>query len=306
MPKTSAASDLGSSTQNWQSLYLDNDSTDGGAIYFDAGTTEYIKASADGTELDLGGFTYFDMNSVILKNSNRYYEAKSDSYTVTDSDGVYGIFVTTGASNRTVTLPTAANNNGRELLIKKVDSGSGTVIIDGEGAETIDGVATHTLVQQYDYMKIICNSTTWFVTDYGFATTNKHGSIQMATDVDDSRVSSSDGTAITTTQSTLDSYTIVEAGKYLCIGTICARNSPANSTNVRIFSYLEQNSTNLMTCSETISHFEAGAEYTTLTAHAVVDLSASDVVNLDVSASANSVSVVYSYSLSVIPVRKDS
>ena len=70
IPKTSAASDLGSSTLNWQALYLDNDSTDGGAIYFDAGTTEYLKSSADGTNLEIGGFTTTTFNGLMGIYSN--------------------------------------------------------------------------------------------------------------------------------------------------------------------------------------------------------------------------------------------
>jgi hypothetical protein len=62
LPKTSAASDLGSSAQNWQSLFLDNGATDGGAVYFNAGTTAFLKADAAGAVLDVGGFTSFDLN----------------------------------------------------------------------------------------------------------------------------------------------------------------------------------------------------------------------------------------------------
>jgi len=60
IPKTNAAYTLGNATLNFQSLYLDNDTTDGGAIYFDAGSSEYIRSSADGSTLEIGGFTAFD------------------------------------------------------------------------------------------------------------------------------------------------------------------------------------------------------------------------------------------------------
>jgi len=61
-PNADGTLDLGSTTNKWQNIYgeslrIDNTATDGGAIYFDAGTTEYIKASADGTNLEIGGFT---------------------------------------------------------------------------------------------------------------------------------------------------------------------------------------------------------------------------------------------------------
>lgn len=55
-PKTAASNTLGDATQTWQALYLDNTATDGGAIYFDGGSTEYLKSTADGVSLEVGGF----------------------------------------------------------------------------------------------------------------------------------------------------------------------------------------------------------------------------------------------------------
>lgn len=39
----------------------------------------------------------------------------------------------------TMTLPTAASSTGKVFYIKKIDSSANSVIIDGAGAETIDG-----------------------------------------------------------------------------------------------------------------------------------------------------------------------
>jgi len=88
--------------------------------------------------------------------------AKSADYTVTDTDGVEHILMTTSSTNRTITLPTAADNTYRTLTITKVDSGTGTVIIDGEGAETVNGAATLTLAAQYMAAVLVCNGTSWF------------------------------------------------------------------------------------------------------------------------------------------------
>lgn len=76
------------------------------------------------------------------------------NYTVLDGDGYTTILVTTGASDRTITLPTLADNSTRVLRIKKIDSGAGKVIVDGEGSETIDGALTRELVAQYEEMEI--------------------------------------------------------------------------------------------------------------------------------------------------------
>jgi hypothetical protein len=92
------------------------------------------------------------------------HSVSSANYTVTDTDGYDAIVVTTAASDRTITLPTAADNSGRRIAFKKIDSGAGRVIIDGEGAETIDDNTTYTLVSQYATVELYCDGSEWWVT----------------------------------------------------------------------------------------------------------------------------------------------
>jgi hypothetical protein len=89
------------------------------------------------------------------------------NYTITDDDGYCLIAVTTGASDRTVTLPTAADNNGRLLVVMKVDSGAGKVTIDGEGSETINGNTSVYLREQYETITLISETDEWFSLDEG-------------------------------------------------------------------------------------------------------------------------------------------
>ncbi len=91
----------------------------------------------------------------------RTFATKIADYTVTLSDDI--IFVTTGGSNRTMTLPTAASASGYSFTIMKIDSTSTTVIIDGNGAETICGAATLTLDQQWLSAEVFSNGTSWVV-----------------------------------------------------------------------------------------------------------------------------------------------
>lgn len=91
------------------------------------------------------------------------------SYTVLDNDG-YSTFtfnITTG-TDRTLTLPTAADNTGRVIDVVKIGSGTGAVIIDGEGAETVDGAAWIILDGQYESATIMCNGTAWYVINAHF------------------------------------------------------------------------------------------------------------------------------------------
>lgn len=88
-------------------------------------------------------------------------EVSSEDYTVRDDDGYGRILVTTGASDRTITLPTAADNEMRMLTIVKADSGAGKVIVDGESTETINGVFTWWLVSQYHSITIMNDGSIW-------------------------------------------------------------------------------------------------------------------------------------------------
>jgi hypothetical protein len=87
--------------------------------------------------------------------------AKSADYTVTDTDNIRTIFMTTGGTNRIVTLPTAADNAGRILTVKKVDNGVGYCGVDGEGAETVDGMSALYLYGVGDCVTVTCNGTSW-------------------------------------------------------------------------------------------------------------------------------------------------
>jgi hypothetical protein len=161
-PKTAASNTLGDATQTWQSLALDNTTTDGGAIYFDGGTTEFVKSTADGADLNIGGFTGFGLAGAAIKQFGLYSSAKSGDYTVTDTDEISVILMTTSTTARTVTLPTAADNTGRVLTIIKADSASGSLTIDVEGSETIDGDTTQILYGEFGKATIMCNGTEWF------------------------------------------------------------------------------------------------------------------------------------------------
>ena len=96
--------------------------------------------------------------------SARLKEINNADYTVTDTDGFDTIYAsTTLTADRTITLPTAADNAGRTLSIKKVDSSAFDVIVDGEGSETIDGVTTVSLYVAGDYVTVMCDGSNWVI-----------------------------------------------------------------------------------------------------------------------------------------------
>lgn len=83
--------------------------------------------------------------------------------TITDDDGIEVVEVTTGAADRTLVLPTAADNTTRKITFIKADAGVGRVIIDGEGGELINAGLTQVIAAQYNTLTVQCNGTGWFI-----------------------------------------------------------------------------------------------------------------------------------------------
>jgi len=89
----------------------------------------------------------------------------SADYTILDSDGYDAILVTTSTSDITITLPTAADNTGRVITIHKIDTGTGKVIVDGEGSEQVGygSSLSFVLYDAADYVTLYCDGTKWWV-----------------------------------------------------------------------------------------------------------------------------------------------
>lgn len=80
-------------------------------------------------------------------------------YTILDDDGYYLILTSATSANRTITLPDAANNTGRRIMIKRTDATAAYyVTVSG----TIEGNTVHRLFQQYGYLEVISDGTSWF------------------------------------------------------------------------------------------------------------------------------------------------
>ena len=87
--------------------------------------------------------------------------AKAADYTATGGD--YTILVTCSIADITITLPAATDSEGLTYNIKKLDATAWEVIVDGDGAELVEGAATATLTVQYEAITIQCDGTGWWV-----------------------------------------------------------------------------------------------------------------------------------------------
>ena len=69
----------------------------------------------------------------------------------------------------TITLPKVSECSGRWYTIKKIDASVNVVTIDGDGGETIDGVATYALSRQWSAKTIVAyfsiGASGWFIND---------------------------------------------------------------------------------------------------------------------------------------------
>lgn len=125
------------------------------AVYGDGNYKFVIKDSDDNTLI-----TFDNMYYNVIASYNRVIKSISGNYTVTTDEDV--IFVNASGGNVVVTLYTAVGHSGYEILVKKTDSSSNTVTIDGHGTETIDGSTSKVLSNQYEAVYLTSNGSNWF------------------------------------------------------------------------------------------------------------------------------------------------
>ena len=107
-----------------------------------------------GTELN-GDLTILDSLGILpVSNQNSNFTANPSIYPAI----LYR--VTTGALGVTATLPSAASTAGKILMFKKVDSALGALVISGA---TIDGQTSYIRSEQYSYVWLYSNGTTYDV-----------------------------------------------------------------------------------------------------------------------------------------------
>ena len=85
--------------------------------------------------------------------------AVSVNHTVLVADR--NIDVTTGATDKIVTLPLLSASLGREITLSKADAGAGNVVADGNGSETINGSLTNNITSRYESKTYVGFPSEW-------------------------------------------------------------------------------------------------------------------------------------------------
>jgi hypothetical protein len=181
--KTTNSYDIGSSTLGLRALYFgaNSQTVNIKASSSLAATWTLTLPTTDGTT---GQLLRTDGSGVTSWVSPVTTVAQSGSLTLSDTDGYTAVLITTGASDRTVTLPTVADNAGREITIKKVDSGAGTLTIDGEGSETIDDATTVVLFKQFESVTVYSDGSEWHISAARWASGDYTPTSAASTNVD--------------------------------------------------------------------------------------------------------------------------
>ncbi len=120
--------------------------------------TQFVNAGATSLTIASTGAATFS-SSVSTPHTT-----KTADYTLTATDYTVGFDC---ASNRTATLPDATTCQGRIYVIYQYNTGAGTrsVTLDGNGSQTINGVATYSLAPYCDFTSVVIqsNGSNWII-----------------------------------------------------------------------------------------------------------------------------------------------
>lgn len=139
--------------------------SDPGNFYMDAIVTSYSGTTLDVTVTDavgsgtLSNWTISVAGGPDVTMATLVRSTKTANYAVDLTDNGKLIDCTSGTF--TVTLPAAATA-GNGFNVRILNSGAGTITVDGDGSETINGAANKTLAQ-YQVVHLFCNGTGWVI-----------------------------------------------------------------------------------------------------------------------------------------------
>ena len=98
--------------------------------------------------------------AAIRKLSKRSgYVLKAADYTILDDDNFEMIDVDTSGAARAITLPVAANNQRREIIIVKKGTDSNAVTVQRQGSDVINGSVTSFTIDECGAVKLVAGAS---------------------------------------------------------------------------------------------------------------------------------------------------
>lgn len=86
---------------------------------------------------------------------------KTSNYTIGSSDTV--IFANATSGNVTITLPLASGLAGYRFYVKRIDGSANTCTISRTSSDTIDGMTSFTIDQQYTSIAVVSDGSAWYI-----------------------------------------------------------------------------------------------------------------------------------------------
>jgi hypothetical protein len=140
----------------------------GGAVEFSGiGTRGVI--SLDGRQIDANSTKIVNLANGVNANdavNKSQLDANVAAYTADQTlTTANDVALINAPSNTalTITLPTAAGNSGKRIVVKKIDAFSGQHIVAAAFGQSIDGAGSHTILSQWGALTVVSNGTNWFI-----------------------------------------------------------------------------------------------------------------------------------------------
>ena len=89
--------------------------------------------------------------------------AKTADYTISETESDIQVICDATSGAIAITLRAVSGLAGYVVKVKKIDSSTNTVTIDGNGSETIDGATTQVISARYTSLSVVCDGTTWHI-----------------------------------------------------------------------------------------------------------------------------------------------
>lgn len=113
--------------------------------------------------ITLGGGINSYIIPVVVPPLSTVVNVNSSPYNVIQTTGDHTYLVDATAGNITINLPTAIGSIAKLTFIK-IDSTANTVIVDGNGAQTVNGDTTATILFRWTAFSIVSNNLNWIRT----------------------------------------------------------------------------------------------------------------------------------------------
>lgn len=147
-------------TLNWAAAHSDlSDMPDSTGVITDHDTrlVAKVQTGTPVTPTPFPGMFWYDTDATGSSVSSTVnLVTKTTTYTITADD----VFIVCNGTF-TVTLPTAVGITGKMYWIKNI--GNGTITIDGDGSETIDGAATAVMRRLNPTVPVVSDGTGWLI-----------------------------------------------------------------------------------------------------------------------------------------------